>query len=215
MDDLENKIENKEEIKKEEQVAVNAEPAVLIAPPVPPLEVTASVPAPKKKKGIAGKVVCLAICCTLTGAALGAGGVIAFNAFHRGPGRFGRVMYESALRGDEAGSQGRKNYGRKNSDGNSDNRQKFERGDRDRNSSNNYQNGKGSRGQSDSNRKGQNNRGSGQQNLPNPPGNGNNNQAPNDQIPNGQTPNGQQPADNGQAPDATPAPSDNNGTANG
>jgi len=47
---------------------------------------TASVPAPKKKKGMAGKIVALAIGCTIFGAALGAGGVIAFNAL-RGPGR--------------------------------------------------------------------------------------------------------------------------------
>ena len=36
---------------------------------------------PKKAKGTAGKIVCVAICCTLAGGALGAGGVIAYERF--------------------------------------------------------------------------------------------------------------------------------------
>ncbi|MBP5774198.1 MAG: hypothetical protein J6W36_00720 [Clostridiales bacterium] len=211
MDEPEKKPVIKEEEKQEEKAAVNPEPAASGAIPVPPVQNTAEpVPAPKKKKGIAGKVVCLAICCTLTGAALGAGGVIAFNAFggrHYGFGMFKRAMYKNVRRIDD-GSEGRRNSGRRDNDGNSDNRQSTGRNGRDRNSSKNYQNDKGNRGQNGTNRWGQGRHGNNRQNQPYQPGNGTGNQTPDNQAPNTQTPDNQTPA-------ATPAPSDNNATANG
>lgn len=48
-------------------------------------QIVVSAPVTPNKKGAAGKIVALAICCTLAGGILGAGGVIAFN-FLRGPG---------------------------------------------------------------------------------------------------------------------------------
>lgn len=204
----EKKIESKEEIKQEDKAAVNEQPAVLMPPLVQPVQnVAAPEPQPKKKKK-AGKIVCLAICCALAGGALGAGGVIAYRAFHGGHVRFGRVLYENARRGDEAGIQGRRNSGKKDLNGNRDNRQQFDRGDRNRNSSKNYQNGKGNRGQNGTNRWGQGRHGNNRQNQPDQPGNGTGNQTPDNQAPNTQTPDNQTPA-------ATPAPSDNNATANG
>lgn len=210
MDESENKPVIKEEEKQEDNTASGALPES-------PVQNTAeAVPAPKKKKGIAGKVVCLAICCTLVGAALGAGGVIAFTAFggrHHGLGMFKRAMYKNVRRIDD-GSEGRRNSGRRNSGGNSDNRQGYGRNGRDRNSLKNYQSGKGNRGQNFSNWRGQGRCIDNNQTQPAQPGNGTDNQTPNNQAPDSQVPGNQAP--DSQAPGtATPAPSDNNSTAKG
>ena len=100
---------------------------------------------PKKKKGGKGKIVALALCCFIAGGAVGAGGVIAFDAFS-GHGRAGIRGFGHA--GRYAGQYDIRNSLDDNSnDSSSDKRQKFERQDRNKDSSNNNRDNQGNQGQ--------------------------------------------------------------------
>ena len=115
---------------------------------------TASVPAPKKKKGMAGKIVALAIGCTIFGAALGAGGVIAFNAL-RGP---GRMSIEEFKRDGFPGGQSDRQ------------RPEFPGRDKDSSDSSDQQNDQQNDQKGNLNPEGQNPLGQGQQGRPGNPG---------------------------------------------
>lgn len=166
--------------------------------PVYQPDVIVSEPATKKKKGKAGKIVALAICCFLAGGAAGAGGVLAYDAF-RGPDRtrIEDFRRDGRFAGQFAGRFDGRDFDGNNSKGNSGSRQKTERRNRNSDSSaygKRRQNGNGQNGSGQ-----RSGRWQGRKN------NGNN----------AQTPDNQAPADNGQAPDSTtPAPSGNSGASN-
>lgn len=138
--------EIKEEIKKDNQ----AESVSVFTPSEQPVQLTAPVvPAPKKKSGMAGKIVALAIGCTIAGMAMGAGGVIAFDVLH-GHGRPGRTRIEKVDRSGRFDLDGRQDSSRNRYDGNSDG-QKTERRKRDQDYSDGYQRGQERNRQGDSN----------------------------------------------------------------
>ena len=151
---------------------------------------------PKKKKGGKGKIVALALCCFIAGGAVGAGGVIAFDAFS-GHGRAGLRGLGHA--GRYAGQYDIRNPLDDNSnDSSSDKRQKSERQDRNKDSS-------------DSNRGDQSNRGQGKTDR-----DGKNRSSSDRKRRSGNGKNSQTPADNGQTPEPkTTTPSESSGTANG
>ncbi len=174
-----------------------------IVKPIIPAE--AAKPKEKKKKGKAGLVVALAIGCTLTGAAIGIGGTLAFMGL-RGPGRMrmGNFRQEDRFaQFERSDSNPGSGYGRERSDGNKGNRQRSD-DNQDRNSSKDNRIDSGNRGQG---RPGNGNRGQGKPDRNGKSNNGTNNenqpqgnQTPDNQAPNDQTPNGQTPDANGQAP---------------
>lgn len=157
--------------------------------------------APKKKKGGKGKIVALALCCFIAGGAVGAGGVIAFDAFSghgragfRGLGHAGRYAGQYDIRNPLDDDS---------KDSSSYKRQDTGRRDRNKDSSNSNRGDQGNRGQGRTDRDGKNRSSSDRQRRP---GNGKN----------PKTPDNQAPADNGQTPEPkTTTPSESLGTANG
>ena len=220
--------ENKEKAGIAENFAApSVENAAEKAKVIPPVEqyVPGIMPVPQKKKSYAGRVVALAVCCTLTGALLGAGGVIVFNSFHG----HGRMRMGGFRQGAGVVRQyDRQNFGDNNTNNSSGNSQNGNRGQRDKNRSGrgqgqqyqnrqnqNDQNNQNNRNnQNRQNRNKQNRHGqSGQQ------GNGNaqtpdvNGQTPNSQTPNSQAPDGNSQAPNAQAP-GSQDPASDSGAAN-
>ena len=159
----------------------------------------------KKKKGKAGLVVALALGCTLTGAAIGIGGTLAFIGM-RNPGRMrmNAVKREARLDQDD-----RSDYGKGRFDGNSGNQQR-KNGNNGKNYSKDNRDNSGNPGQG---RSGNGTRGQGTPNLNkrsnNGTNNGNGNQSQGNQTPDGQAANGQAP--NNQTPD----PNGQSGTTGG
>ena len=87
------------------------------------LQPSAPVKKEKKKKGKAGRVVALAIGCTLTGIAIGVCGTLAFMGMH-GPGRMWGRNFRQAGIVRYAGPDSGKDFGKGGINGNSGNRQR-------------------------------------------------------------------------------------------